>query len=333
MRSARLAALAGLVASLCACGASSGGDPGSDSGSDRDTGEPWTWTGELALTDAHQFSHEASLRLPVAQVAEQADVRIDWDGLRTDMLGQPFDVATEVDRVVLAHFATLLPDELAAALASDELPQVDLDLYGLCEAEGGTSCALSEFSLGGNDIEAEAHLVEAAEGTWLVSLATVTEEATRYRTMLVLEPLASATAETASLEEGACDLAVSAELGAGEALRLPLGEVPAVSWADLELDGRGEALEATRVDRLRVARFDEDLAALEADFRSLERLAAESWRWDVEGRVAVDLAEAPLDGSAAPFQGVDAAGTWLLTLECSSCTSPMPLFLGRLEGR
>lgn len=296
-------------------------------------GAPWTWSGELALTDAEQFSQSTSLALPVAEVAEEADVVLSWGGLQTDMLGQPFDVAAEVDRVVLAHFATLLPEALAAALARDELPQVDLDLYGLCEAEAATSCALSEFALGGNDIEAESHLVEADEGTWLVSLATVTEEATRYRTMLVLEPRAEATATTAELAEGACDFAVDAELDAAAPLRLPLGEVPPVSWAGLTVDGRGEPLETTRIDRLRVARFDESTAELEADFRSLEGLAEESWRWDVEGRLEVDLAEAHLDGSAAPFDGVDAEGTWLLTLECSSCTSPMPLFLGRLQGR
>lgn len=310
-------------------GDSGAADGGADGVDGDDTGSP-AWEGTAALRDAQQFAYEAELVLPVAPLPPLQDARLDWSGLSTDMLGLPLDPQADVRHGVLARFGTLTPAELAQALAHDVLPQGDLLLYGTCPPDEGAGCALSDFTLAGNDLEAE-QAFEEGPGTWLVALTSLSAEGTvRYRSLLVLEPRPEATQSTASFAEGACRFELEVDLDAGAPVRVPVGEVPVVDWSGLTVDGRGAPLPLSRVDRLRLARFDDlGLAELEARLPELPQLADAAWMWDVQGASSVSLAEAPLGGTT--FAGLTGEGLWLLSLECASCTSPMPLFLAVVE--
>lgn len=302
-------------------------------GATDDTGgttDLWTWSGTATLTDAQQFAYESSLELPVVELAQGADSWIDWSGLSTDMLGLPLDPAQDVDSSVVAWFGTLSRTELATAIAHDSLPQTDLVLYASCAPGAVAGCALSTYDLFGNPINAQESFYPG-EGTWLAAISAANEDgAVRYQSLLALEPSATATNERATFEEGACRFEVEVDLDAGLPIKVPEGAIPPLDWSGLTVDGRGAALALQRVDRIRVARFDSlDLATLEGRLAELDQLADESWRWGVTGTTEADLHDLPDGGSA--FPGFSADGLWLLSLECSICTSPMPLFVGVVE--
>lgn len=311
-------------------GADSGG--GSDSGSHGDdtATEPFEWDGTARLSDDQQFWYESAVTLPVAPLPPETDARLDWSGLSSDMLGLPFDPLAAGITGVLTHFGTISAEDLAVAVASDAIPQGDLVLYGTCDPGGTGGCSLSDYGLAGNDLEAEASFTPGV-GTWMAALSSFDEEgAVRFRSLLVLEPDEAATGDTATFEEGACRFELEVELDAGQPLRVPVDTVPLLDWGALTVDGRGAALALQRLDRLRVAHFDTlGLSELEGRLPELVGLADSTWTWDVGGASSADLSELSKQGTS--FQGFAADGLWLLSLECATCTSPMPLYLTVVE--
>lgn len=281
------------------------------------------------LTDANNFSYTAAIDIPSRPLAARADAWLSWEALTEDMLGHPFD-ASEVTDVALVVFQRTQA-EVEAQVAADDVQQADVSLFVTCEPdpEGEAGCWLSDFALLGTDVDLET-LFEEDTGTWMLTLATDQGEgrAARYRRLLFLEPREDSTESTASLEDGEGRFEIDADLQQLTAVPLAAGGGQTLSWAELETDGRGEALEAFKLDVLSLAwHRDRSLAEVEADFLDLEREADGLWELDVAGRQEADLDE------LSAFPGLSAEGTWLVGLRCGTCASPMPRFLTVLEVR
>ncbi len=308
----------GLFVCLCACA----GDTELPAGT-----ETSPWEGPLVLSDDTGFRYTANLDIASVPVAAGTDPWIDWADLTFDMLGHPLDPAADLTAAFVTVFGQLGQAELAAAIAVDDIPQSELSLFVRLDLEPGTTgAALSEFTMLGTDIDIEQYL-EPDTGTWMVVLLTETDDApVQYRKLLFVEPTVDDAPETVVFEDDDSLFDIDATLTGSTALQVPQGQTFGVDWSSLSLDGLDQALALHKIDRLTVGRYaDHDVASLEAAFLDLDLLATEMWELDVEGQTEAELAE--LDG----FSGVDADDTWLLALRCSTCSSPMPLFLGVLD--
>ena len=73
------------------------------------------------LTDANNYAYSSELAIGTLEVPEQADVLVRWESLTRDIRGAAYDPATDVDEAKLIGFRDMAPDEVAYALAHDEL--------------------------------------------------------------------------------------------------------------------------------------------------------------------------------------------------------------------
>jgi len=305
------------------------GCTGKDGPAPGDSADPFEFSGTLDIDDSHTFSYVPSLDIGSVPLMTLSDPTLSWDGLTTDMLGHPLDPTTDLTTAYVTVFGQLTEQDLAAAVAVDQIPQADVSLFVRLELDGGiTSAALSEFTMLGTDIDVEQYF-EPGTGAWMVVLLTEADGAPpQYRKLMFIEPSDSATDTEASFWNEASQFVIDADLTSHEPLEVPLGQPFQVDWSALTVDGLGEEQALYKLDRLTLGHYP-DMSAedLEANFLDLDLIAETTWELDVTDRDGADLAE--LEG----FEGVDAEGSWLLALRCSTCSSPMPKLLGVLEGR
>lgn len=317
MRSAEALSLAVLA------GACRGGPgPGKPTPADDTGGPPLGDT--LVVEDAANLRLEADLSLRTLSAPATPAPVFDWSGLTTDFLGVPIDPLVEGELAAFASLPELSPDEIAAALAADTLPQDEIALYTLCTPEAAR-CSMADFTVFGNDIGVPSYF-ESFSGPWLLVLASRRANGTlRFRHTVVLTHDPSASVDTLALRSDDARLAVTTDLGARPALPARAGD-PAltVDWTALTTDVRGRPIDARLMDRLEVGRFDGvDRDALAARFGQVESLVSARWTWDIAGLRSIALDTPSLDGTV--FPGFTPGATWALTLSCSTCLSPVPL--------
>lgn len=286
----------------------------------------------LVVADAANLRLDAALSLrTLAAPATPAPV-FDWSGLTADFLGVPLDPLVEGELAAFASLPELSPDEIAAALASDSLPQDEIALYTLCTPEAAR-CSMADFTVFGNDVGVPTYF-ESFSGPWLLVLASRRANGTlRFRHTVVLTHDPTATVDTVALRSDDARLTVTTDLDDRPALPTRAGD-PAltVDWSALATDVRGRPIEARLMDRLEVGRFDGlDRADLAARFGQVESLVSARWTWDIGGLRSLSLDTPSLDGTA--FPGFEPGATWALTLSCSTCLSPVPLAFVLVEPR
>jgi hypothetical protein len=303
---------------LASCG-------GPEAGAPDDTGEAGYGPGcaECVLADGHNYSLSSTLDAEVYELAAQTDAIIDWSGLTVDVQGQPV-AAGDVDRVVLVAFLQLSPDEIATGLATDTLQQSDATLFVVCEPDGATQCALSEFSILGSSLDVE-EVFLADQGTWLVVPST--QGQVGGRTFAFLQASSTSTATTAAFDNETAALGVDVDLRSLDPLVVVEGGELIVQWGALTQDGLGNPMQVSSLNQLLVARSPWAVSDVEANILDLERDATELWSMDLGGGAEADLSE--LVGPR-PFEGLDGSGTWWLGLRCSGCQHPAPRFLTQM---
>ena len=102
----------------------------------------------------------------------------------------------------------------------------------------------------------------------------------------------------------------------------------AIDWRDIERDGLGNEVEPSKIDSAFVARYDRSITELEDSIFSLMTDADALWTMPLDTTGQANLQDLTGD---VPFTGIDDAHSWLLALECSSCMSPAPRFVTRLQ--
>jgi hypothetical protein len=280
---------------------------------------------DCALADDNNFSYAADLTADVVPIGANADATLDWSALAHDLQGHALDPAVDIGQVQLVAMRDLAPDEVATALANDDLEQSAVTLYVTCDPEGA-ACALSEFGVLGAPFDLLQYLDDGV-ATWLVALTRFDEPGAA--TLVFLEPRDGEANHTVAVGDDTSRLDVDVDLAALAPVVVPEGE-PAVTldWSGLTRDGLGNPLDLGRIDDVLLARFDQPVEELQTRVFDLEEIASASWRGDVSGGRSVSLDT--LEGDT-PFAGVDDEGTWLVALGCSTCSNPAPRFVTRLS--
>jgi hypothetical protein len=277
----------------------------------------------IELEDAHNFSYEATLDPPTAELAELADSEFVWDGLETDLLDQDLDPGS-ITELSIAVFDGYELAELLDLLIRDELPQSALSLY--VSAPPNSPARFSDFGLQNDDLHPEQYF-EVGSGTWLMAWTSGDETSSQTERLLLLEPTPDGPT-TATLPPRGGELEASADFLSLTPLRAPEG-APEVDWSGLTRDAQGGDLPLQQIDLLRVSWLPEtDLDLLGREFVELESRLDKDWRLPLVSTVRADLAE--LEGDE-PFTGFTDEGTWLLSLSCERCSLPVPSFVTVVE--
>jgi hypothetical protein len=302
-------------------------DPkGSDSG-----GAPEPLSGDLILEDQHNYTYSGELAVQGVEVAWGQDVTVDWSSFTVDLRGRPVEPAA-LDQLGLVAFG-LSQDELLTAIATNTLLQSDiLDFRVHLNTAGATQTTLSQFSILGNEFDPASEFQPRADvGTWAVLLQDNVDGALQILALGFLNPVEGGPEGTLSFSNSTTQLDFDADLGqhlvTGEGLTYTL------DWSQVRTQASGQTLELSRADRVFVGHLpvetDEDV---EANFVQIYEMADAIYQLDVYGRTSVGLAEA-LDSAGTPFPGFTAGGAWFVGLECTTCTSPAPVILSRVDVR
>jgi hypothetical protein len=281
-------------------------------------------SGDVPLTDANSYTYTGILDAPSYPLAALSDATAGWSGLTDDIQCHPLDPVADIDDTALLVFPYLTEEEVEDGLSNDSLEQSDLTVYLSFLPGDDTEVSLSELTFFGTDADIET-LFEEGSGTWMLLLKTGTTVAAGARMLAFLEPRNDTTETRAEVTDGCSVLDFSADLES-------LTPVPVLSqgpwlldWSGLTRDGHGNPFVAGRVDGVMIARFDETVPELQANFLDLTLLAEQTWNYTVASGTAVDLGA--MTGPSEPFPGFTGGGVWALALTCSLCPNPAPIFL------
>ena len=101
-----------------------------------------------------------------------------------------------------------------------------------------------------------------------------------------------------------------------------------MDWSRLATDGLGNALSIHTLDTLYVARYTQNVEALEEIPFDLWTEAETLWEANVVGLTEYSLSDLPGDSA---FEAFEPGWTWLLALGCSTCTNPTPRYVTIVE--
>jgi hypothetical protein len=136
----------------------------------------------------------------------------------------------------------------------------------------------------------------------------------------------NATETTLALSDTSTKLSWDVDLERAKPVAVPAGE-PAltIDWSAMTVNALGNEYVGNQITEAVVAHFDTtSVADLERDFLQLQTAATGWWSGPVLVGESIELgALAAADGTT--FPGVDASGSWLVALFCTtSCSNPAP---------
>jgi hypothetical protein len=313
-----LIAFAAGLASISACGGSA---PASN--------------GTIALGDANNYSTTASLQIPFTETAAATDLDICWGGIVDDLQCHSLAAEAEIDDVALIRVSRLSEADVAQKLATGTLSQSSVDGYLDFYTDHTSTCMkLSQLSFSGTAIDVASKYVESTTYTYLLLFAKGTRPGVGARTMAFLRPKSTSTNTHVEAPTGCGLLTFSADLTSLTPVPVPAAGPWVVDWHALTRDGQGNPPPFQSIDGLTLGFYAGMTAAdIQARIFDLETIATTLWDIQLPGGKTADLAQAKDQATGAAFTGFSGApaGTWMLALTCSRCSTPAPVLLTILD--
>ena len=283
----------------------------------------------ILLSDEDNYGFEGQLEIESTALMPGSDPEFDWSSLTTDLQGHTLDPVADIDAASIIVFRDLSEEEVEVGLSTDSIDQSSLALFISVNVETSTQVHLSDFTLFGNDIDAEQYF-EEGYGTWLLTLNTGTVPGVGTRMAAFVSPVADEESEQVDIIDSSTLLHVDASIASITPITVPANQSALViDWSEITTDGQGGAFESGSIDQVSLGWYA-DLHAedLEREFLDLELIADEQWVAEASGS-DMDLQELANDEST--FPGVDDEGAWVLALRCTTCVNPTPPFLTLLS--
>ena len=254
------------------------------------------------------------------------DATVDWCGLGTDLRGRVVVDQAGVDQILLVEFA-LSQQEVMDKVSVNELLQSDTESQWLLEAPGTCNIHLSDFEILANPFEPA--LMEDNGRNWLLSVMNT--PGGRWDILMSSFVVAETSSTNTEILVGddSAELEFNAHLSNLEHLGTVAGAANyTVDWSGMTTDVYGHDFDTLQGDRLLVGKVDvASVSDIEALFLRLDTEAEKLYYLDTYGITYIDDLHAATADDGTTFPGFDTSGIWLLGIECTTCTSPAPLWL------
>lgn len=300
---------------------------------DKDGDSGITGTADLVYTDANNYSYTATLEVDSVALAEATDATIDWSALTTDIRGRAVDPST-IDLATLVAF-NITKEEVLDSINTNSLNQSAIrDYRQFDNSEGRTSAMLSDFTILGNDFEPSIDFVEQSDGiwTWAVVLWDEADGRQDILTDIFIEPVPGESNTSVTIDDTTASLSFQVDLHTAPPLVALAGQDSySYDWSQATTEAAGQPFDTALADRLMIGHVDGTVSDVEANILTVLDTADEIYRMDVRGETFANLMESTERSSGAAFPGFSTDGTWLIGVECTTCTSPAPLILSVVE--
>lgn len=343
MRFARLIPCSFTLLSL-ACGGggagASGGTGGAGGTSGGGTGAACATAGAatFSITDDTNYSFTSTLDIEMHTLKDHTDIVFDWSALTRDFYGADMDSAEDIDQVLISLW-DLTPEELEYHINIDDLARGANEGAIMVYPDGSyTSTHLLSFGLLGDPLPNEDEIWKRFdtsrpdyqfpqnEHTFLLMAATGTDLGVGGRMLSLFNVDPSSSDTTLALGNDSTKLDWDVELEAAVPVSVPAGEPHlTIDWSPMTVNALGNEYLGTQITQAVVGHFATDsISELEQDFLQLKNAATGWWSGKVLIGKSIDLGTLT-DADGATFPGIDASGTWMVALFCTtSCSNPAP---------
>jgi len=279
------------------------------------------------LSDGENYSLATAIDIPSTATASATDLEICWDELDMDLQCHAMDPVADVDNLGLIRFPHLSQEDVEIGLALDSLAQADLSGYVEIQPGERTCVNLAELNFFGTAIDVPSEYT-AEGGTYLLVATTGTDVGVGARAMHFIAPDADETNTSVAIPDACGLLDLTVDLQAMGTVALPADDLR-VDWGALTTNMQGQAFDHGDVNTVQIGRYDSlSTSDLESQFLDLELLADATFVTTTEGETHLDLGT--LGGDDGAFTGTASGSTWLLSLRCSTCSTPAPLYMVEL---
>lgn len=312
-----------LGASAMACGGT-GEDDENDGGG-----------ANVVVLDQNNYTGVATLTIPVVETAAGANVEFCLDDLVANLQCHALDPLADIANVSFLKIQGMSKEEITAKLEADTFVTADVKTYYDHPTDGVASCVnLQDFaSFGDVLLDPPVDYIEDPTMEYLVLFSDRTAPGVGAQSMMFLEPTAASTVTAAPAQSGCNLLDFVVDLESSTPLEVKIDGPWMVDWSKLTMDGQGNPVKFSRIDRLLVGFYEGmTLADLEAQVFDLESLPKDLYEIPLTGQREANLADAVHTQSGASFTGFTQAteGVWILGLLCSGCQTPAPIVLSTL---
>ncbi len=293
---------------------------------------------------AQNYAFESTLAAETIPVRSSTNLHFDWSDVTTDMLGRDFDPLSSVDmmEVLLWQYNK---DDLLQDINDDNLDRGKLQAIAYIETGNEVSAGdyLDVLSPGGSQQPQEVlmeyldtELFPTDEFAYLFMVAEGTVFGQGTKMLVFFEPDPEESDTEIRLSDDSTTLDYSVDMSDLTPVSVPSGEPNIVfDWIDedgaLGTNAMGSEWSPNRITDVKIAHYESmTLEELEENFLDMELIADEMWTVFLSAGQSVNLGTLTNEDKD-PFPGIDDTGTWVLTLNCGSCTHPAPWFLTVLE--
>lgn len=307
-----------------------------------------TWPkGNVVFMDANNYTSQTSLMIPIVPTAPGANLEVCWDQLMKDLLCHDIVAPNNaIDNVGFAKIPSLMKDKVAQQLAVGQFDDSLATTYGdyYTSKDPTSKCVmLSELQLGSEFIDPATDYAAPAAGqtiTYMLLFSSGTTPAVGAKSMLFLEPTASATATTVDAID-ACSstppvLSFTATLGQEMMISATDSSKWHVDWSQITKDSFGNTVNFARlkVDKVLLGFYQDRTAAdLQTNFKDIEIIATNLYEVAVPmGARDAKLGDMKERTTGAAFPGfAQTNGVWAIAVQCGKCQVPAPVMLSILK--
>jgi hypothetical protein len=304
----------------------------------------------IKVGDDSNYSYVATFDVQTIDIAAETDATVCFDQIVTDVRGRPFD-ASSVVKLSLSEFS-LSPAEVTEKVVTNDLKQSDTAVYYerdiLDSSFEGQACVqLSDFEIIGNPFIPENETDENTASTWLVTVWNTSAYGRDDILMsVIIRPVEGEMNTEINLSDGSSILGLDPNMSDLTPSSVCAADTKQTfDWSAVTVDTSDHEWDVRAADKLLIGKLSGGVKDAEADFLQLDELAEELYTMNVYGQTFAKLVDDgstdqidqegnviwPIDLNGDSFTGFTEDGTWLMGIECSTCTSPAPLFLTVLE--
>lgn len=295
----------------------------------------------LMTSPLNNYSLMSKLTLNVLPVAPNSTLRFDWSKLSLDLTRSPLAPEGEVAAVFLA-LLQLTPGEFETKLESNQrLNEFSKGALAYYPSKGETRATTDLFVAPGTSdplpqAEIEPYFdpssFDPQRHTYLVLVQDSADPARGVRMVRALQLDPESLTTDVAITNDSSTFSVSTDLASVVPVGIPAGEPDiVVDWSEMTVTALGSPWEDRAIDEVMVAHYSLTLQEITEQFLGLEHIADELYRGSVRAGNSLPLTTLTEDTTGQSFPGIDATGTWLLALNCGSCSNPAPWYLTVLQ--